>query len=174
MRSGVLIAALLALIGFGCVLLWVRWPSDRNQQNQLFFAFLQFSATIILLIVTFLYVRVTQVQLEDQNRAPHIKVTYHTIHQDPFRIHFELLIANPSVKATSIGIDSVQVGSNDAASVFFQGMKKRMTIPARELAKAQIDAIFDSTVISPGVRKQAVLIFDEIFRGTLPPVHYSL
>jgi hypothetical protein len=89
-------------------------------------------------------------------------------------VNFELLIANPSVRASSVAIKSVRIGQNQAADACFADMQPRMTIPARDLVKTTVAATFDSIPKALHDRKEAVLVFEEIFHGTLPPVHFKV
>jgi hypothetical protein len=163
---------LLLFVGAGAAGLCLFW-SDRSQRPTAFFSFLQFGATLALLFLTFLYVKATQEQLVDQNRAPKFQVTYHSYPQaTPFVVNFEILIANPSVRATSVSVKSVRIGQNQAMSACFTGMQLRTLIPARDLVKATVEATFESIPISLHEKRKAVLVFEEIFHGTLPEIEY--
>jgi hypothetical protein len=157
------------------------WPSNEDQRSAAFFSVLQFIAVFALVWLTFLYVtatqqlvETTQQQLSDQNRPPKISVIqYHFPQADPFSVNFEIEIANPSVRATSLRIRSIQIGEVFAHDVYFevdQSRKARITVPARDLANVIVKAgNFDCRVpIALGSKTRTLLTFDEIFHGTLP------
>jgi hypothetical protein len=159
------------------------WPSNEDQRSAAFFSALQFIAVFALVWLTFLYVTATQQlvettqrQLSDQNRPPKISVIqYHFPQADPFSVNFEIEIANPSIRATSLRIRSIQIGEVFARDVDFevdQSRKARITVPARDLANVIVKAEnFDARVpIELGFKTRTLLAFDEIFHGTLPPV----
>jgi hypothetical protein len=180
---------LMWLTGLVLVLLFVGgiagtyhfWPSNEDQRSAAFFSALQFIAVFALIWLTFLYVtatlqlvETTQQQLSDQNRPPKISVIQHYFPQaDPFSVTFEIEIANPSVRATSVTIKSVQIGPHLAADSCFeinQARRSRATIPARELASVALQATFDSVPIELHAKQRTVLTFEDIFHGTLSPV----
>jgi len=182
---------LMLLTGLVLVLLFVGgiagthhfWPSNEDQRSAAFFSILQFIAVFALVWLTFLYVtatqqlvETTQQQLSDQNRPPKISVIqYHFPQADPFSVNFEIEIANPSVRATSLRIRSIQIGEAFARDIYFevdQTRKVRTTVPARDLANVMVKAEnFDSRVpIALGFKTRTLLTFEEIFHGTLPSV----
>ena len=182
---------LMWLTGFVLVLLFVGgiagtshfWPSNEDQRSAAFFSALQFIAVFALIWLTFLYVtatlqlvETTQQQLSDQNRPPKISVIqYYFPQADPFSVTFEIEIANPSVRATSLRITSIQIGEVLARDVYFevdQSRKAKITVPARDLANVIVKAEnFDSRVpIAIGSKTRTLLTFDEIFHGALSPV----
>lgn len=159
--------------GAGLLGLWYFW-ADKNQRPAVFFSFLQSVATIALLLLTYLYVRATQEQLADQNRPPKICITrYYYPETDPFTVNFQIEIANPSVRATSIGIKSIRMGGATAREAHFeieQTRKERITIQARDL----INVILKAQNFTPpgpimlGLKTKAILEFDDVFHGLLP------
>jgi len=165
----------------GIVGAYCFWPSNKDQQPTALFSLLQYVAAFALILLTFLYVTATQdylkatrEQLADQNREPKITViTHHYPQTDPFIVNFEIEIANPSVRATSVTIKSVQIGPHLAADSCFeinQARRSRATIPARELASVALKATFDSVPIELHTKQRTVLTFEDIFHGTLSPV----
>jgi len=153
------------------------WPGNRDQQSTAFFSLLQFIAAFGLIFLTFLYVKAAQEQLTDQNRAPRITITgYHYPQIDPFVLNFEIEVANPSVRATSLAIKEYSNRSNFCTSIYFevsQARKTRITIPARDLVNVTVKATnFNppGVPITLGSKTRTLLTFDEIFHGTLPAV----
>ncbi|MGA8212610.1 MAG: hypothetical protein WB799_03385 [Candidatus Sulfotelmatobacter sp.] len=159
------------------------WPGDKSQRPTAFFSLLQFIAVFAVVLLTFLYVTATQTildatrqQLADQNREPKISVISHYFPQaDPFSVNFQIEIANPSVRATSLSIKSIQIGEVTAQDVYFegdQGRTSRITVPARDVLRVLIKAQrFNPPIPVELSRKtKTLLIFDEIFHGTLQSV----
>jgi len=183
-RQMKIVALVLALVFVaGIAGAYFFWPPNRDQWPTAFFSLLQFIAAFSLVLLTFLYVaatqstlKTTQEQLADQNRAPKISVIrYHYPQADPFIVKFEIEIANPSVRATSLGVRSVQIGDVFAREIYFevdQARKARINVPARDLANVIVRAEnFNPPVpITLGLKTRALLTFDEIFHGTLPSV----
>lgn len=164
------------------------WPSSRDQRIASFFSLLQFVAAFALVLLTFIYVRATQIyveatheQLKDQNREPQITVLRRWYPQiRPFVAEFVVEIANPSVRATSISIKSVQIGEDLARHAeFLQGQTAtdRVTIPARDLLTFGVKATFDGIPIF-GNKSQladtAILNFEDVFHGRLRPAAHKL
>jgi hypothetical protein len=92
----------------------------------------------------------------------------------PFVGRFEIEIANPSVRATSVGVTSVKIGETVARLVYFeldQGNMTRVTIGARDLKTVVVKAEnFDvPTPITLGRKTKALITFTEVFHGVLPP-----
>jgi len=174
---------LIALLAGGIAATLYFWPSNREAQSAAFFSLPQSVASFALIFLTFLYVAATQKyvpatqeQLADQNRAPKITVMqYYVPETDPFGWHFDVEIANPSVRSTSLGIKSLQRGDVFALDCFFeidQTRKTRVTIPVRESKSVVVKArTFDVPVpINLGFKTKTLLTFDEVFHGTLPAV----
>ena len=123
------------------------WPSNKDQRPMAFFSLLQFVAAFAVVLLTFLYVTATQTilkatkqQLSDQNREPKISVISHYCPQVvPFSLNFQIEIANPSMRATSLSITSIQIGKVAAQDVYFEvdhGRTSRITVPARDIYRA--------------------------------------
>jgi hypothetical protein len=112
-RSMTITAFVLVLLFVGGIAgTYYFWPSNGDQRSAAFFSVLQFIAVFALVWLTFLYVtatqqlvETTQQQLSDQNRPPKISVIqYHFPQADPFSVKFEIEIAKPSIRATSLRI----------------------------------------------------------------------
>lgn len=115
------------------------WPSARDQQILAFFSILQFLATFALILLTYVYVNETrkyvataQQQINEQNREPTIRVISHLYPTTtPFVASFEVEIANPSIRATSVTIKAVNIDQEVAKEVYFgvyQDRQKRLVI----------------------------------------------
>ena len=185
MRKGMMgfvVLALALILLAGVVGTWFFWPHTRGEQSVAFFSALQFVASFALIFVTLLYVwftslyvKATQDMVADQNSPPRFEVRYHTFPQtSPFVVNFQLEIANPGVRTTSVGIKSARIGQISTTNVCFEGMQTRTTVPARDLVKVNVEATFDSVPKVLGQSVEAVLVFDEIFHGLLPPVKYMV
>jgi hypothetical protein len=156
------------------------WPPIKDQRPAAFFSLLQFVAAFALVLLTFLYVTATQKsltatnqQLADQNQAPHISVIQYYFSQvAPSVVNFEIEIANPSVRATSLGVKGVQIGEVLARFVCFeldQVRNNRVIVPARDLVNVVVKAEnFNPPVpIAVGLKTKTVLTFEEVFHGKL-------
>lgn len=159
------------------------WVSNKDSRLTVFLSFLQFGAVFALIWLTFLYVaatheyvEATREQLSDQNREPKILVISHYFPQaNPFSVNFQIEIANPSVRATSLSITSIQIGEVAAQDVYFdvdQARTSRIIVPARDVLSVVIKAQrFNPPIpVELGRKTKTLLIFDEIFHGTLPSV----
>ena len=160
------------------------WPSDTQHKEAAFFSLLQFVAAFALILLTFLYVTATQANLEatkeqlaDQNSPPKITITYNYVPgSDPFVMAFEVQAANPSVRATSLAVKSLQIGEFSAREMYFEVNQTRMgriTIQARDLMNVIVKATnFNppGVPITIGSKTPAVLTFEDIFHGPLSVV----
>lgn len=178
-----LVLVLLALVVFASVVFWVRWPAGKDQQSQALFTFLQFSATVFLLVVTALYARAAWAMVESQNKAPEISIPDPpTVPEMPssagaeFCVQFRALIANPSIRATSVKLERVEINAVTArnATLAYDGksMKEAVTITGGGLAETTISATFTEMSVFPA-RKLKILFVDVFRKKSLPiEVHW--
>lgn len=109
MKTFFVIVALVGLAVFCYATLWLHWPPEPSQQTLVVFTFLQFSATVILVLVTLLYTRAAWALVESQNGAPEISVPDRPVLREmpdsagsEFSMDFSVIVLNPSVRAASV------------------------------------------------------------------------
>jgi len=178
-----LILVLLALVVFASVVFWVRWPADKDQQSQALFTFLQFSATVFLLVVTALYARAAWAMVESQNKVPEISIpdapkmpVVPSSAGEEFCMQFRALIANPSIRATSVKLERVEINGVNARNATLayddKTMKEAVTITAGGLAETTVNATFTEMSVFP-TRRLEILFIDVFRKKSLPiEVHW--
>lgn len=179
--AAVLILIFVVGIGGACYF----WGSTEDEHRTAFFALLQFIAAFALILLTYFYVAATQqyvetarAQLADLNKPPKITVVADRLKWANSPAQFFVEIANPSVRATSVAVKSVQVGHQSAQNVCFvqdQRECSRVTIPARDLIGVGIKMTFQVSPVEIAVlHETAILEFEDVFHGKLPPVQVQL
>ncbi len=183
---GALMIALLALVGLAVLIIF--WPGQKEQKSVAVFSYLQFCGTLALVLLTFIYVNatqryveVTQQQITEQNRQPKIRVISCFYPQvNPFVTSFEVEIANPSIKTTSIAIKEVNIDAQPAREIYFEVCERhevRLAVPARDLLSVRVKADFGDSIpiLWAGERKPiAALVFEDVYHGILEPVRYQM
>jgi hypothetical protein len=174
MKTIFVIVALVALAVFCYATLWLRWPPEPFQQTQIIFTFLQFSATVILVLVTLLYARAAWALVESQNRAPEISVPDRPVLRElpssagaEFSMDFKVIVLNPSVRAASVRVEGVEINGVAArhADLTYEGsgMQQGVTVIGGGLKEVTVNAAFTDLSVSPA--KNLRVSFREIVRN---------
>ncbi len=160
------------------VALCVYWPD--GVRTQAIASFLQVIAALALVLLTAMYVEATNQLVKAQNRPPEIRVRSYTMHVQGSGMLYQFLvaIANPSTRATSVSALDAEIEGTKAAVVCFafgsRSCAPSVTIPAGGLEEVTCDASFHEVPLGPGDKGTAVIKFNDIFHGDLPPVHYMI
>jgi hypothetical protein len=125
------------------------WPDDNAKRAEVVFSFLGFVATLTLIFLTAVYVSLTRELVAGQTRAPDVRATIVGVYPgDPeTRIQFDVAVANPSTRATSVRIKEIKVESSEARSLTLTlggHFVDEITCGAGSLIHARCDAHFES------------------------------
>jgi hypothetical protein len=160
MKTIFVVLALVALGVFCYATLWLRWPPMPSEQTLAVFTFLQFSGTVILILVTLLYARAAWALVESQNRVPEICVSeppilpnLPTSSDSEFSMDFEVIVVNPSIRAASVRVESVEINGTAArhATLVYdgKGMRRGVTVIGGGLVEAMVKATFTDLSVFP-------------------------
>ncbi len=163
-----------AVAGLSCY-----WPDDNAKRAEVLFAFLGFVATLTLIFLTAVYVSLTWELVAAQTRPPDIRARFVGVYPgDPeTRIQFDVAVANPTRRATSVKIKGIQVESSEARSLTLTlggNFVDEIACEAGNLVHARADAHFQSMPYSVGLGATARFVFEDIFHGTLPTVEVKI
>ena len=174
MRAWVIALAIaLLLLAAGSLALCHYGPEQNEQKAQAVILFLQFVAALVLIVITAHYANAAWSLVESQNRAPEISVSDKPIvpsapksQGDEFSALFPVLIANPSIRATSVRLERVEINGVIARHATFgsdpNGNQKAVTVNAGGLAEMTVTANF--TDISAFPAMELKILFIDVFR----------
>jgi hypothetical protein len=140
-RTWAVAAASLLLVG-GIVVAWIFWPEERTKQVALLMSLLQFAGVLALLVVTAIYAQVTY---DSTHRKPVITASEASFGGDPpeFYFKFDVVIGNPTVRATRVTIRKVTVRVNAARHVSIgDNYRSAIRIPGAEVMETTATATF--------------------------------
>jgi len=160
MKTAFVILVLVALAVFCYATLWLRWPPLPSEQTLVVFTFLQFSASVILVLVTLLYARAAWALVESQNRVPEICVPDRPIQRNvpgsagcEFSMDFKVVVVNPSIRAASVRVERVEINGVGAthADLTYEGsgMQQGVTVIGGGLKEVTVNAAFTDLSVSP-------------------------
>jgi hypothetical protein len=164
LRKPLFALAIFALAGLSAI--WWFWPVAENEsaKAQTVVAFLQYLSALLLIFVTYHVVH-------SQNRGLQLrgKMTSIAPQNGEVVIQFELAVANPNSRATSLRLVDLLLNGQKPKNVSFyvNGTVEAVTIAAGGFGTFTVDARFQGMPFEPGTQPEIVIDCEDIFLGPI-------